>query len=157
MSEYEIINEYNYKENYDYLNKVIDHTLNKLNIKNAFFSVIFIDDNKMQEMNKEYRGIDRTTDVLSFALEDNNTYTPEIRELGDIFISIPKMQAQAQEYAHSEKRELSFLVCHGLLHLLGYDHTKSKEEEIKQFALQDEILNDLGIIIWYNGNSKEVK
>lgn len=147
MSEYEIINEFNYQEEYDYLNEVIDHTLNKLNIKNAYFSVIFIDDAKMQEMNKFYRGIDRTTDVLSFALEDNNTYTPEIRELGDIFVSIPKMQAQAKEYKHSEKRELSFLVCHGLLHLLGYDHTKSPEEEKRQFALQDEILNDLGIIL----------
>lgn len=147
MSEYEIINEYNYQENYDYLKEVIDHTLDKLNIKNAYFSIIFIDDEKMQEMNKQYRNIDRTTDVLSFALEDNNTYIPEIRELGDIFVSIPKMIEQAKEYGHSEKRELSFLVCHGLLHLLGYDHTRSKEEEKKQFALQDEILNDLGIIL----------
>lgn len=147
MSEYEIINEYNYQENYDYLKEVIDHTLDKLNIKNAYFSVIFIDDEKMQGMNKQYRNIDRTTDVLSFALEDNNTYIPEIRELGDIFVSIPKMMEQAKEYGHSEKRELSFLVCHGLLHLLGYDHTRSKEEEKKQFALQDEILNDLGIIL----------
>lgn len=147
MSEYEIINEYNYKEDYTYLNNVIEHTLNKLQITKAYFSVIFIDDKTMQEMNKNYRGINRTTDVLSFALEDNNTYTPEIRELGDIFVSIPKMQEQAKEYQHSEKRELSFLVCHGLLHLLGYDHTKSKEEEERQFTLQDEILNDLGIIL----------
>lgn len=147
MSNYEIVNEYNYDQNYDYLKEVIDHTLDKLNIKNAYFSVIFIDDDKMHEMNKLYRNIDRTTDVLSFALEDNNTYVPEIRELGDIFVSIPKMQEQAREYNHSEKRELSFLVCHGLLHLLGYDHTKSKEEEKRQFDLQDEILNDLGIIL----------
>lgn len=57
------------------------------------------------------------------------------------------MQEQANTYAHSEKRELSFLTCHGLLHLLGYDHTKGKEEEKLQFALQEEILNDLNIII----------
>lgn len=150
MNEYEIVDEYNYKSDYDYLNDVIDHTLEKLGIKNAIFSVIFIDDEKMQELNKEYRNIDRTTDVLSFALEDNETIKMEVRHLGDIFISIPKMISQAADYGHSEKRELSFLTCHGLLHLLGYDHTISKEEEERQFKLQDEILNDLDIILWYN-------
>ncbi len=147
MNEFEIVNKYNYKEEYKYLDDVINHTLEKLNIKNAYLSIIFIDDEEMHAMNKEYRGIDRTTDVLSFALEDNDTYVPVIRQLGDIFISIPKMQEQAKEYGHSEKRELSFLVCHGLLHLLGYDHTKGKEEEKIQFGLQDEILNDLNINI----------
>lgn len=150
MNEFEIVNKYKYKEDYKYLDDVINHTLEKLNIKNAYLSVIFIDDEEMHAMNKEYRGIDRTTDVLSFALEDNDTYVPVIRQLGDIFVSIPKMQEQAKEYGHSEKRELSFLVCHGLLHLLGYDHTKGKEEEKLQFGLQDEILNDLNINIWYN-------
>lgn len=150
MNEFEIVNKYNYKEEYKYLDDVINHTLEKLNIKNAYLSIIFIDDEEMHAMNKEYRGIDRTTDVLSFALEDNDTYVPVIRQLGDVFISIPKMQEQAKEYGHSEKRELSFLVCHGLLHLLGYDHTKGKEEEKIQFGLQDEILNDLNINIWYN-------
>ncbi len=100
----------------------------------------------MHEMNKEYRGIDRTTDVLSFALEDNDKFKTEVRELGDIFVSIPKMKAQAEEYGHSEKRELSFLVCHGLLHLLGYDHTRSEEDEKIHFGKQEEILNDLNII-----------
>lgn len=147
MNEFEIVNKYKYKEDYKYLDDVINHTLEKLNIKNAYLSVIFIDDEEMHAMNKEYRGIDRTTDVLSFALEDNDTYVPVIRQLGDIFVSIPKMQEQAKEYSHSEKRELSFLVCHGLLHLLGYDHTKGKEEEKLQFGLQDEILNDLNINI----------
>lgn len=147
MNEFEIVNNYNYKEDYNYLNEVINHTLKKLGIKKAYLSVIFIDDEEMHEMNKNYRGIDRTTDVLSFALEDNDIYVPKIRQLGDIFISIPKMREQAKEYEHSEKRELSFLVCHGLLHLLGYDHTKSKKDEEEQFALQDEILNDLNIIL----------
>ena len=66
MNEFEIVNEYNYQENYDYLNDVINHTLEKLQIKKAYLSIIFIDDKKMHEMNKNYRGIDRTTDVLSF-------------------------------------------------------------------------------------------
>lgn len=150
MNEYEIINEFGYNNDYEYLNDVINHTLEKLKVQNAYFSIIFIDDEKMHEINKQYRNIDRTTDVLSFALEDNQTIKTEIRELGDIFISIPKMKEQAKEYNHSEKRELSFLTCHGLLHLLGYDHTRSEEEEKIQLGLQDEILNELNIILWYN-------
>ncbi len=147
MNEFTIINETDYQSDYSYLNAVINHTLEKLNIENASFSVIFIDDAKMHELNKEYRSIDRTTDVLSFALEDNSSIMTPIRELGDIFISIPKMQSQACEYKHSEKRELSFLTVHGLLHLLGYDHTRSKEDEKIHFGLQEEILNDLNINI----------
>ena len=146
MNNFEIVNEYGYKEDYSYLDEVLNHTLDKLNIKNAYFSIIFIDDEEMHRMNLEYRGIDRTTDVLSFALEDNDNIVSEIRNLGDVFISIPKMISQAKEYEHSEKRELSFLSVHGLLHLLGYDHTRSEEEEKIQFGLQDEILNDLNIV-----------
>lgn len=145
MNTYDIIDEFGYKEDYTYLNEVIEHTLEVENVKNANFSVIFIDDEKMHELNKMYRNIDRTTDVLSFALEDNQTIELPIRELGDIFISIPKMIEQAKEYEHSKKRELSFLVVHGLLHLLGYDHTISEEQEKLQFGLQDKILNDLDI------------
>lgn len=145
MNQIEIINEFNYKENYDYLEEVINHTLEKENISNAVASIIFIDDTKMHELNLNYRGIDSSTDVLSFALEDNKIINESIRVLGDIFISIPKMQAQAKEYGHSEKRELSFLVCHGLLHLLGYDHTRSIEDEKIQFGKQEEYLNDLNI------------
>lgn len=145
MNQYDINNEFNYQENYDYLNDVIEATLKKCDVNNGVVSITFIDNDKMHEMNREYRGIDRTTDVLSFAFEDNLTYKTEIRFLGDIFISIPKMKEQAIEYNHSEKRELSFLVCHGLLHLLGYDHTRSLEEEKIQFGSQDEILSSLGI------------
>ena len=145
MNTFDIFDEYGYKENYKYLNDVINHTFEVLDIKNANMSVIFIDDNKMKELNKEYRGVDRTTDVLSFALEDNNNLKLPIRELGEVYVSIPKMIEQAKEFNHSEKRELSFLVCHGLLHLLGYDHTKSEEDEKIQFGLQDKILSELNI------------
>lgn len=145
MNDFFIIDEFGYNENYDYLYEVLEYTLKKLDIKNACFSVIFISDEEMMSMNKMYRGIDRTTDVLSFALEDNDNIKCEIRNLGDIFISIPKMISQASDYNHSEKRELSFLSVHGLLHLLGYDHTRSKEEEKIQFGLQDEILKELNI------------
>ena len=143
---YEIIDEFNVDFDYSYLDDVIEATLKHENAEGAYLSVIFIDDETMHEMNKKTRGIDRTTDVLSFALEDVDNIKGSVRVLGDIFISIPKMKAQALEYGHSEKRELSFLTCHGLLHLLGYDHTRSLEEEKIQFGLQDEILNDLNII-----------
>ncbi len=142
--EYEIINNYGYEKEYDYLYEVIDYTLKKLNVKNSIFDIIFIDDDEMQKLNKEYRGIDRTTDVISFALNDNKHIDAIINSLGDIFISIPKMISQARDYGHSEKRELSFLTLHGILHLLGYDHIEEDDEKV-MFGLQKEILNELGI------------
>ena len=141
--EYEIIDEYGY-DNYDYLYQVIDYTLKKMDVSDSVLDIVFIDDEKMHEMNKEYRGIDRTTDVLSFALNDNKHVDTVINSLGDIFISIPKMKSQAEEYGHSEKRELSFLTVHGLLHLLGYDHMTESDEKV-MFSLQKEILDELGI------------
>ncbi len=147
MNNFDIIDEYGCTFDYNYLDEVINHTLKMMKVEKANLSIIFIDDETMHRYNLEYRGIDRTTDVLSFALEDNQTFKTEIRQLGDIFISIPKMQKQAKEYNHSEKRELSFLTVHGLLHLLGYDHTRSEEEERIQFELQDKILNELNIIV----------
>ena len=141
---YDIIDNYGYSD-YEYLNEVLDYAIKKLNIDNSIFDIIFIDDEEMHKLNKKYRGIDRTTDVLSFALNDNKHIDAFINSLGDIFISIPKMKSQAIEYGHSEKRELSFLALHGLLHLLGYDHTLGKKEEEEMFGLQKEILNELGI------------
>ena len=82
----------------------------------------------------------------SFALNDGGVFPGPINVLGDIYISIPKMKSQAIEYNHSEKRELSFLAVHGLLHLLGYDHTLGEKEEKEMFDLQKEILNEKGII-----------
>lgn len=142
-SEYEIIDNYGY-ENYEYLNDICDYMIKRFNLNKSIFDIIFIDDEEMHKMNKEYRGIDRTTDVLSFALNDNKHINPILNSLGDIFISIPKMKSQACDYGHSEKRELSFLVVHGLLHLLGYDHMNEDDEKI-MFNLQKEILDELNI------------
>lgn len=139
---YEIIDEFGVDFDYSILDKVIKKTLEMENVDKAIFSVIFIDDEKMRELNKTYRGIDKTTDVLSFAYEDNEVYNYEFRHLGEIFVSIPKMKEQALEYGHSNIREISFLVVHGLLHLLGYDHTKGKEEEKIQFEKQELVLNE---------------
>lgn len=144
MRDYTIIDEYGYEGDYSYLDDLFDLMFDKLNF-DGIFSVTFIGDEKMHEMNKNYRGIDRTTDVLSFALNDaHDDVNSEINVLGDIFVSIPKMKEQATEYGHSEKRELSFLCIHGLLHLLGYDHMTEKDEK-EMFSLQKEVLNDAGI------------
>ena len=94
----------------------------------------------------KYRKIDKVTDVISFAFEDNEDIkTEDIRILGDIYVCIPRMIEQAKSYGHTEKRELSFLCCHGLLHLLGYDHVNNKEEEKIMFDLQERLLNEICI------------
>ena len=141
---YEIIDNGLYND-YDYLNDVINKTLEHENAKDAYLDIIFVSDKEIQDINKTYRNIDKVTDVISFAFEDNKDLPNGIRMLGSIYICIPKMIEQANDYGHSEKRELSFLVCHGLLHLLGYDHVKSIEEERIMFSLQDEILDSLDI------------
>ena len=142
MNNFKIIDEYGCDFDYDYLNKIIDYALKMENVENSVFSIVFIDDKFMHELNMKYRGIDRTTDVLSFAFEDNNNICYNIRQLGEIFVSIPKMKEQAKEYGHSEKRELAFLVVHGLLHLLGYDHTLGEKEEKEMFTKQELVLDE---------------
>ena len=141
MNHYDIIDEFGYTYP-KVLDKVINRTLALENVNNAIFSIIFIDDDKIHEINKKYRDIDRKTDVISFAYEDNQkNITSGIRVLGEIFISIPTMKEQAKEYNHSETREICFLVVHGLLHLLGYDHQEKDEEEI-MFSKQEGVLNE---------------
>lgn len=129
----------------DILEKLINFAVDHENIKNAVFSITFIDDEKMHEMNRQYRNIDRTTDVLSFAFEDSeDIINSDIRMLGDIYISVDKAREQAKEYGHAYIRELSFLMIHGFLHLLGYDHMEPDDEK-EMFTRQEEILNEFGI------------
>lgn len=142
---YEINDNYGVDFKYDYLKKVIKRTLKQEKVKNAYFSVIFVGEEEIQRINREYRKIDKITDVISFAFEDNEDIVyNDIRVLGDIYICIPRMIEQANNYGHSIKRELSFLTIHGLLHLLGYDHMKKEEEKV-MFDLQEWILNEEGI------------
>lgn len=142
MNDYSITNEYGYEKDYSYLNGVIENTLKHEKVTNANFSIVFVDEEKIQELNKNYRGIDKVTDVISFAFEDNQLIVyNDIRFLGEIFICIPRMIKQSEDYGHSEVRELAFLTVHGLLHLLGYDHMNKKDEE-EMFALQEVILNE---------------
>lgn len=104
-------------------------------------SVTFVDNERIKELNSEYRNIDRETDVLSFPTGD----TGEGVTLGDVVISLEKAKAQAEEYGHSLEREIAFLTVHSALHLLGYDHETGEEDEKEMFRRQDEIMDKLGI------------
>jgi probable rRNA maturation factor len=125
----------------------------------AEVSVILTDNEAIQEINREQRGIDSPTDVLSFPLVDyerpsdfdhvedavEDYFNPETGELmlGDIVISVDKVEEQAQKYGHSQKRELAFLVAHSMLHLCGYDHMED-EERLEMEQRQREILETRG-------------
>lgn len=136
--------EENLEEEFKIVLKVLKKGLKILNIKKVEFNVIIVDKDYIRELNKTYRNKDMETDVISFALEDDKTFNPEERVLGDIYISIDRVHSQAKEYGHSEIRELCFLAVHGMLHLLGYDHMQ-KDEEKEMFSLQDKILEASGI------------
>ena len=103
------------------MRKHLKKTLKMENVLNAVFNIILVDNKKIKELNKNYRNIDKETDVISFALEDEKeeVINSKKRVLGDIYISIDKAKEQAKQYGHSLKREISFLSVHGLLHLLG--------------------------------------
>ena len=129
------------------IEKLMNYACDYMKLDNVSFNIIIVDNNRIHEINKEYRGIDRPTDVISFALEDEKDMLLDSeagRILGDIYISLDKCKEQAKEYGHSFLRELAFLSVHGFLHLQGYDHMEKKDEEV-MFGLQDEILDSYGI------------
>lgn len=145
MNKIEVINETKKEINIDEISNIVDYTLKKENVSNGIINIIIVDNETIHKINKEYRGVDRPTDVISFALEDDDTFIElDYRILGDIYISIDKVYEQAKSYGHSERREISFLTVHGVLHLLGYDHMELEEEKI-MFQKQDEILDELDI------------
>ena len=99
---------------------VLNYAIKKENLENVMFNVIIVDNQYIHELNKNYRHIDRETDVITFALEDETEMITPVGErvLGDIYISLDKAKSQAKEYGHSLLRELSFLAVHGFYHLL---------------------------------------
>jgi len=145
LNYFEIINETNENiEELETVNKLIEYALEHEKLDDVEFNIIIIDNERIKQINKEYRNIDKETDVISFALEDYEDIKLQHRLLGDIYISIDKAKGQALEYNHSLLRELGFLSIHGLLHLLGYDHMNPEDEKI-MFDKQKEILDSYGI------------
>lgn len=146
------------QQQFDLIKKLILATAKELGLDQNFeVSITIVDNDRIQEINRDYRSVDRPTDVISFAIEDNDEefewlfdeeFDEEVNDLprllGDIFISIDKTEEQAADYGHSFDRELGFLTVHGFLHLNGFDH-QTAEEEQEMFSLQEKILeeNDL--------------
>lgn len=143
---FEIFNESNKEiKEISKLEEYMKFVVRKLEIEKGIFNIIFVDNDKIHEINKEYRKVDRVTDVISFALEDNpDIVYDDFRLLGDIYIAIDVAYDQAIEYNHSREREVCFLATHGLLHLLGYDHMTIEEEKV-MFGKQEELLNEFEI------------
>ena len=143
---FEIINDIDKKIiELDILNDYVNYLVNELKLSNCEFNIIIVDNKRIHEINKEYRNVDRETDVISFAMEDNmDVKYEDFRLLGDIYISIDKCYQQAMEYGHSRVRELCFLTTHGILHLLGYDHMEESDEK-EMFLLQEQLLDGFDI------------
>lgn len=136
LTEYDIHNEIKI------IKKYVKKCLREENVKGSSFNIILITNKEIKKLNAKYRHIEKETDVISFALEDekNEKFFLKERVLGDIYISVDKAKSQSNEYGHSLKRELSFLAVHGLLHLLGYDHIEKEDEKI-MFEKQELILD----------------
>ena len=117
-------------------------------VENGEVSVTLTNNAYIHTLNKEYRGIDRPTDVLSFALNESEEPEmvdgPEVNVLGDLIISVERAEEQAADYGHSLRREVAFLTVHGMLHLLGYDHMGDEEREEME-AEQRYVMEKLGI------------
>lgn len=150
----ELLFENDYDESFDHYEDVFidlaSYTFSLLKIKDHYsLEVDFVNQEEIHRINKEYRNIDRPTDVISFAFLDKvegevSIQGDVLQMLGEIIISIDQAKMQAEEYGHSLHREICFLFVHGLLHLLGYDH-QNKEQEEEMFGLQDQILLEKGI------------
>lgn len=123
------------------LEEIIQYGLKVYQKEDAELSIILVDNDYIQNLNREYRGLDQPTDVLSFAMVDDQPGAPALNReqmelpelLGDIFISVERAIDQAENYGHSFEREICYLAIHGLLHLLGFDHHQPVEtEEMRQ-------------------------
>ena len=148
MEKIEIFNQLDEEiEELETVEKVLLSAIKKECLEDVTFNLIIVDNEYIHEINKNYRGIDRETDVITFALEDEDSIiVPDdvVRNLGDIYISIDKARSQAEEYGHGLLRELSFLAVHGFYHLLGYDHMNPEDEKV-MFEKQEEVLEEYGI------------
>lgn len=137
------------------IRKVLEQCFKEEGIQdsNLYITITLTNPENIKQINREYRNIDKDTDVLSFPMFEKDELKEKIRKkafehediLGDIVISIPKVEDQAKEYGHSFERELSYMIVHGFYHLMGYDHIK-EEDKKKMRPKEEKILNDLKIV-----------
>lgn len=111
--------------------------------KDVYVSILFTNNEKIKELNSKYRGKDSSTDIISFAYNDHKEIKEEVEILGDIVVSIEKVKEQAKEYGHSFEREFYYILIHGILHLLGYDHIENRDKKIMR-EKEEEILSAFG-------------
>ncbi|MEC9488540.1 MAG: rRNA maturation RNase YbeY [Halanaerobium sp.] len=116
--------------------EVVERAIRRQGVEPEEVSLVFSDNQAIRQLNKQYRGIDEATDVLSFPMDE--------QYLGDIVISLERAREQAEEYGHSLTREVCFLTAHGVLHLLGYDHDR-EEDRVKMRREEEGILAELGL------------
>lgn len=145
------------KENVTYklkmlIRQAVNATLEYENVEDdCEVSITFCDDEKIRELNKKFRNIDKATDVLSFPLFDEDGldgFVPEMEcMLGDIVISLERARAQAEEFGHSYEREAAFLAVHSVLHLLGYDHETGEEDELDMRRRQSDVMKKIGLSV----------
>ena len=142
----------------DKYNKIIEQVVEacfqeeNLNNTNLYISITLTNQEEIRKINKEYRNIDKSTDVLSFPMFEKediadiiNGKCIEVRDvLGDIIISIPQVEIQAEEYGHGFERELAYMVVHGFYHLMGYDHIKEEDKKVMR-PKEENVLNKLNI------------
>ncbi len=133
----------------EWLYRLVEETLAAGGINSPVeLSLVITNNRKMRQLNRKFRGIDRTTDVLSFALTEDNTPFPMPPDsplyLGEVIISYPQAVKQAEEYHHPVPKEIALLIIHGVLHLLGYDH-EEPEQERRMRALEERILSQMEV------------
>jgi probable rRNA maturation factor len=133
------------------LRGIADEAAQRLGISSSSeLSLLLVDNEYIKELNFMYRGKDEATDVLSFAMNELGEEEPELEELddinmlGDIVISVEQAWHQSQEYGHSLERELGYLLVHGLLHLLGYDHESEREQKLMR-EWEEKIMSAIGL------------
>ena len=125
--------------------EVLEFACKHLNIENPLLNIVIVDNDRIREINKEYRNKDAVTDLISFAFEEvKDVNYEDVRFLGEIYISYERCVEQASDYGHSVRREFCYLAVHGLLHLLGYDHMNEEDKKVMR-ALEEEILNEYDI------------
>ena len=134
------------------IRQAINATLEYENVEEACeVSITFCDNEKIRELNKKFRNIDKATDVLSFPLFDDGGFDSFSHEidcmLGDIVISLERARAQAEEFGHSYEREAAFLAVHSVLHLLGYDHEISEADELDMRKRQSDVMEKIGLSV----------